>query len=182
MTAETQIMNEADIETALNHLADAIIADFPKADNLIILGIRTRGALLADRLQTILSMRSGKEIPKGILDITLYRDDLSALGSQPVVRESEINYDLTDANIVVVDDVLFTGRTIRAAIDEIIDYGRPNLIRLAVLVDRGCHEYPIRADYIGKSIETTYDQHIRVNLKESDESEKVELLNRDPVS
>lgn len=174
----TMIMNQQEITNAISQLADSIQKEFTDPDNLIILGIRTRGAVLAERLRKELSMRMGTDVSGGILDITLYRDDLSALGSQPIVRDSEINYDLTDVNIILVDDVLYTGRTIRAAIDEIIDYGRPKIIRLAVLIDRGCHEYPIRADYVGKTVETTYDDHIKVKLQETDEEEQVEILQR----
>jgi pyrimidine operon attenuation protein/uracil phosphoribosyltransferase len=171
-----QILTEQGISQALQQMADAIRKEFPTPTRLIVLGIRTRGAILAERLRGVLSDAYGVPVPGGILDITLYRDDLSTLGPQPMVRDSEIHYDLSNARIILVDDVLFTGRTIRAAMDEIVDFGRPAMIRLAVLVDRGCHEYPIRADYAGKTISTTYEQRVVVQLSEIDMQEGVFLV------
>lgn len=177
-TTKTTVLNEQQIAEAIESIAQKIVDEFKSPSNLLILGIRTRGAILAERLRELLTEKFKTEIPGGILDITLYRDDLSTLGPQPMVRDSEINYDLTGAIIILVDDVLFTGRTIRAAMDEIIDYGRPAMIRLAVLIDRGCHEYPIRADYVGKTVETNYEQRILVQLDEIDAQESVILASR----
>lgn len=175
---KTTLMNEQEIDRAIESIAEEIVAEFQSPANLIVLGIRTRGAVIAERLRELLTEKFKVEVPAGILDITLYRDDLSTLGPQPMVRDSEINYDLTGARIILVDDVLFTGRTIRAAMDEIVDFGRPAMIRLAVLIDRGCHEYPIRADYVGKTVETTLEQRVLVQLDEIDAQESVILATK----
>jgi len=178
MTTIQKILDKSAIENALDGIAKSIHKEFPDVTNLIVLGIRTRGAILSARLIKKLSALYGTEVSSGILDITLYRDDLSSLGPQPMVRDSEINEDISGKQIVLVDDVLYTGRTIRAAMDEVIDFGRPKMIRLAVLVDRGLQEYPIRADYVGESIKTTQDQHVQVSLEETDEQDEVILKPR----
>ncbi|MGF1573061.1 MAG: bifunctional pyr operon transcriptional regulator/uracil phosphoribosyltransferase PyrR [Sumerlaeia bacterium] len=173
--AKTILMEKHEITDAVEAISASIVQEFKSPADLIVLGIRTRGAVLAERIRALLSEKFQTEVLGGILDITLYRDDLSTLGPQPMVRDSEINFDLTGAQIILVDDVLFTGRTIRAAMDEIVDFGRPAMIRLAVLIDRGCHEYPIRADYVGKAVETTADQRVLVQLDEIDTQECVIL-------
>lgn len=170
---EEALLGKADIDKALKKIKAAVRKDFPDPRGLLILGIRTRGVTLADRLRDLLEKDYGTRLPLGVIDITLYRDDLSTLGPQPMVRDSEIPFDITGANIVLVDDVLFTGRTIRAALDEITDFGRPQHVRLAVLVDRGGREYPIQADYVGKSIQVEVDEFVRVHLDEVDEKEEV---------
>jgi pyrimidine operon attenuation protein/uracil phosphoribosyltransferase len=159
----------------INSIARHIHREFPDAGSLVLLGIRTRGVVLAERLRAQLERAYGRKVATGVLDITLYRDDLSSLGPQPMVRDSEIPFDVTGTNVIIVDDVIYTGRTIRAAMDEVIDYGRPRRIRLAVLVDRGCREYPIQPDYIGKKIPTTEDQSVRVCLSEIDETDEIIL-------
>jgi len=138
-------------------------------------GIRTRGVPLARRLAARVRDRSGIEIPVGVLDITLYRDDLTDIASQPVVRDTVLPFGVDGRRIVLVDDVLYTGRTVRAALDQLIDFGRPRRIELMVLVDRGCRELPIQADYVGKQIETTRKQMVEVRLKEEDGRKKVVL-------
>ena len=138
-----------------------------------MIGIRTRGAILAQRLANTIEAIDHHPIPVGILDITLYRDDLSRIAPNPVVRATEIEFDITDLHLVLVDDVLFTGRTIRAALNALNDLGRPKTIQLAVLVDRGHRELPIRADYVGKNIPTHLREHIEVRLNELDELEEV---------
>ncbi len=170
-----KVLDAQELESALVAMKDAIRTEFPTPHGLTLLGIRTRGVLIAERLRAMLEEDYGEPVAFGILDITLYRDDLSDLGPQPMVRDSEIPFDITDSNIVLIDDVLYTGRTIRSAMDEIIDFGRPALIRLAVLVDRGWHEYPIRADYFGMTLETTRNQSVRVHLKEIDDQDEVLL-------
>jgi pyrimidine operon attenuation protein/uracil phosphoribosyltransferase len=167
------VMSEREVEHALEMLADQIHRDFPNSAGLMVLGIRTRGALIADRLRELLKSRYDAPVGLGTLDITLYRDDLSALGPQPNVRDSEIPFDITGANVILVDDVLYTGRTIRAALDEIVDFGRPALIRLLVLVDRGHREYPIKADYCGLTISTDANESVQVCLSEIEEEDGV---------
>ena len=167
------VMSEREVGHALEMLADQIHRDFPNSAGLMILGIRTRGALIAERLRELLKSRFDGPVGLGTLDITLYRDDLSALGPQPNVRDSEIPFDITGANVILVDDVLYTGRTIRAALDEIVDFGRPALIRLLVLVDRGHREYPIKADYCGLTISTDANESVQVCLSEIEEEDGV---------
>ena len=133
-----------------------------------MIGIRTRGVILAERLQKNIKEIEGCDLPVGILDITLYRDDLTKASTQPVVGETHIDFDLTNKKIVLIDDVLFSGRTIRCALDALIDFGRPSEIQLAVLIDRGHRELPIRADYVGKNIPTSLQQSVQVVLQETD--------------
>jgi len=174
--SKRQLLSATEVGAELERLAAEIFRDFPSASGLMILGIRTRGAIIAERLRDILAEKYGTPVGLGTLDITLYRDDLSALGPQPDVRDSELPFAATGANVILVDDVLYTGRTIRAALDEIIDYGRPALIRLLVLVDRGLHEYPIRADYCGLAVETAPDESVQVRLSELEDEDCAVLL------
>jgi pyrimidine operon attenuation protein/uracil phosphoribosyltransferase len=139
-------------------------------------GIRARGDLIAARLRQAISANEGIDLPLGSLDITLYRDDLTRIGHAPVVRESVIPFSVDDRIVVLVDDVLFTGRTIRAAMDALVDYGRPRAIRLAVLIDRGHRELPIRADYVGKNVPTAVADDVRVQLVEAGGRDEVELV------
>ena len=135
---------------------------------LVLVGIRSRGVPLARRLSNLIGSRTGIDIPVGIVDITLYRDDLTDIGSQPLVRETQLPFPIDGQRIVLVDDVLFTGRTVRAALDQLIDFGRPERIELMVLVDRGGRELPIRADYVGKEVSTSKRQMVDVLLEEED--------------
>jgi pyrimidine operon attenuation protein/uracil phosphoribosyltransferase len=166
-------MESDDLARAFSLLAAHLHRDFPHDPDLVLLGIKTRGVFIASRLQQILQSNHGQKVDMGELDITLYRDDLSTLGNQPVVGKTQINFDVTDKKIILTDDVLFTGRTIRAAMDEIVDFGRPRLIRLLAIVDRGLREYPIQPDYIGQRIETDYSQVIQVRLAEADGEDRV---------
>ena len=145
-------------------------------DDLILVGIRRRGVPLAERLAEIIKQIEGVQVPVGKLDITLYRDDLTALSDHPVVRGTDIPYDVTNKTVIFVDDVLYTGRTIRAAMDALMDMGRPHLIQLAVLIDRGHRELPIRADYIGKNVPTAKKESIKVMLREIDNEEGVVIV------
>ena len=147
---------------------------------LALVGIRTRGAVIARRLADKLRDILGSEVPTGALDITLYRDDLMrhAVGPQPVLRKTDIDFSIDDRRILLVDDVLYTGRTIRAALDALIDFGRPGAIELAVLVDRGHRELPIKADYVGKNVPTSIDEEVEVRLAEVDGVDKVLLLRK----
>ena len=140
------------------------------------MGIRARGDLIATRLREAIRRNEGADLPLGSLDITLYRDDLTRIGSAPVVRESIIPFSVDGKVVVLVDDVLFTGRTIRAAMDALVDYGRPRAIRLAVLIDRGHRELPIRADFVGKNVPTAITDDVRVQLVETGGKDEVELV------
>jgi len=146
---------------------------------LCLVGIRNRGVYLAERLAGCIRKIENKEVPVGILDITLYRDDLTLVASHPLVRKTEIDFDINDKILVLVDDVLYTGRTIRAALDALIDFGRPKSIQLAVLVDRGHRELPIRADYVGKNIPTAQNESVEVRLEEVDGKDEVVIRELD---
>lgn len=169
------IMDEKTIRRTLIRIAHEIIERNKGAENLGIIGIKTRGAYLAQRLAKIIQEIEEVEVPLGFMDITLYRDDIQTKLDQPIVQKTEIMFDVADKIILLVDDVLFTGRTIRAALDQIIDFGRPRLIQLAVLVDRGHRELPIRADYIGKNIPTALNELVVVKLKEVDEEDSISI-------
>ena len=168
MTMSSKILDQEAIRRAVLRIAHEVLEKNKGTENLCIVGIRTRGAVLAGRLKECVKQIEGTEIPVGILDITLYRDDLTLIDTQPVVHETSINFDIAGKKVVLVDDVLFTGRTIRAALDALIDFGRPANIQLAVLIDRGHRELPIRADYVGKNIPTSLEQNVRVILSETD--------------
>lgn len=174
-------MDAEAIRRAVLRVAHEILEKNKGTDNLCLVGIRNRGAFLAERLKEAIKQIESVEIPVGILDITLYRDDLTLVGAKPVLRETQINFDITDKKIILVDDVLYTGRTIRAALDALIDFGRPANIQLAVLIDRGHRELPIRADYVGKNIPTSKDQTVEVRLSEADGSEEVVVTGKDQV-
>jgi pyrimidine operon attenuation protein/uracil phosphoribosyltransferase len=171
---EKALILDADgIRRSLTRIAHEIIEKNKGVDNLALIGIRRRGVPLAERLAKRIFDIEGKQVPIGVLDITLYRDDLTTVTNQPIIRKSEIPFDIGNKIIVLVDDVLFTGRTIRAALDAIIDLGRPQAIQLAVLADRGHRELPIRADYVGKNIPTAKKEIVSVYLIELDEKDKV---------
>ncbi len=168
MTTQSKILDKEAIRRAVLRVAHEILEKNKGTEDLCIVGIRTRGAVLAERLKECVKQIEGAEIPAGILDITLYRDDLTLVDTQPIVRETLVKFDITGKKVILVDDVLFTGRTIRAALDALIDFGRPASIQLAVLIDRGHRELPIRADYVGKNIPTSLEQNVKVVLEEVD--------------
>lgn len=170
------LMDNQKVAKAIGDIALAIHKEFRTPSRLLLLGIRTRGVFLAERLQEVLEGLYEKEVPLGVLDITFYRDDLSTLGPNPMVRGSELPFDIHNAKVILVDDVLYTGRTIRAAMDEISDFGRPALIRLATLVDRGLREYPIQPDYCGLRIDTKPNQRVTVLLDEVDDVDDQVLI------
>lgn len=176
MTKSKQILDKKKIATILKELADQIARELGGKKRLVLIGIRTRGAILAQRLQNLLKKRMNRNVPLGILDITLYRDDLSALGSQPMVKETTLPFDVTDTTVVLIDDVLFTGRTIRAALDQICDFGRPACVKLAVLIDRGLREYPIQPDFVGTTIKASPNQLVQLHLHELDGEERVLIV------
>lgn len=163
-----QLVDARGIKRSLTRLAHEIIENVDDMDNLRIIGIRDRGDQLAKRLAEIIKNVEAVEVPIGFLDITFYRDDFRTKLSQPSVMATEIPFEIEDMDIILVDDVLYTGRTIRSAMDAIIDYGRPSSIQLAVLVDRGHRELPIRPDYVGKNVPTSKEEQVRVKLNEFD--------------
>ncbi|MFA7078845.1 MAG: bifunctional pyr operon transcriptional regulator/uracil phosphoribosyltransferase PyrR [Syntrophomonas sp.] len=167
------IMDEIAIKRALTRIAHEIIERNKGVENVALIGIRRRGGPLAVRLAERIAEIEGVKVPVGILDITLYRDDLTTLASQPQVHRTEVFFNINDMNIVLVDDVMYTGRTVRAAMDALIDLGRPRSIQLAVLVDRGHRELPVRADFIGKNVPTSRTEVVSVLVKEIDDREEV---------
>ena len=169
------LMDTTQLDQALSRLADEIL-ERDDSGELALVGIRTRGVPLARRLATKIQERSGTDVPVGVLDITLYRDDLTDIASQPVVRDTVLPFPVDGRRIVLVDDVLYTGRTVRAAIDQLIDFGRPRRIELMVLVDRGWRELPVKPDYVGKEVETTRKQMVDVRLQEEDGRDEVVLM------
>lgn len=172
------ILDSMGIHRAISRIAHEIVEHNHGTKNLVLAGIRTRGVFLAERLQQQISAMEKIQLPLGVLDITLYRDDLEEIGSHPDVRETSLPYDVTGKIIVLVDDVLFTGRTIRAALDALIDFGRPKAIQLAVLIDRGHRELPIKADYVGKNIPTGRDEEVLLRLREQDGEDQALLVER----
>jgi pyrimidine operon attenuation protein / uracil phosphoribosyltransferase len=170
---KAQVLDEAALDRALTRIAHEIIEQAGGGEDLSLVGIKTRGVTLADRISTKIAAIEGGRPPVGALDITLYRDDLGLRAEQPVVRGTEIAFSLKARTVVLVDDVLFTGRTIRAAMDALMDLGRPRAIRLAVLVDRGHRELPIRPDYVGKNLPTSRREMVAVMLREHDGVDRV---------
>lgn len=168
-------MDKAEIAVTIKRLTAEIIKKNNGTKNLVIIGIRTRGVFLAERIKSEIKKLTKKDIPSGILDITLYRDDFTSLAELPVIKETQIPFAIEDKKIVLVDDVLYTGRTIRAALDEIIDFGRPECIQLAVLVDRGHRELPIQADFVGKTFKTAKTELISALFQEIDGKDQVTL-------
>jgi pyrimidine operon attenuation protein / uracil phosphoribosyltransferase len=180
MSQKAIVLDEQAIGRALTRIAHEIIEKNKGIDNLLLVGIRTRGIFIANRLAERIIQIEGKNIPVGELDITLYRDDLTikTVDHEPLVKGSHIEKDILDQTVIVVDDVLYTGRTVRAALDAIMDKGRPSSIQLAVLVDRGHRELPIRADYVGKNVPTSSSEKIVVELSEVDELDQVSIHER----
>ncbi len=173
-----EIIDAVGLQRTIARLAYEILERNRGADNLVLLGIRTRGVPLAERLNARIAEIEGQALPLGVLDVTMYRDDVYKRIKQPNVQTTDIQFDIDGKDVIVVDDVLYTGRTIRAALDEIIDFGRPTAIRLAVLVDRGHRELPIRADHVGKSIPTAAGEEVRVKVTEIDGQDGVFLLKK----
>jgi pyrimidine operon attenuation protein/uracil phosphoribosyltransferase len=171
----TILMDELGVSRTLQRLAHEIIERNHGIDGLVVVGIRNRGDGLARRLVGILKRIEG-EVPLGVLDITMYRDDFQRVTESPVIRETDIPFDMANRRVILVDDVLYTGRTIRAALDALMDFGRPASIQLAVLIDRGHRELPIKSDYTGKKVTTESGQDIQVRLKETDGEDSVLLI------
>jgi pyrimidine operon attenuation protein/uracil phosphoribosyltransferase len=174
--SERTLMSPEDIQRALVRVAHEILERNKGAKDIVLVGMQTRGVPLAKRLATTIQNLEGIAIPVGSLDISLYRDDLSSLHLKPIVQRTDIPVDITSKQVILVDDVFYTGRSIRAAMDALIDLGRPQSIQLAVLIDRGHRELPIRADYVGKNIPTSSNEEIKVYVKEVDSEDKVTIL------
>ncbi len=174
----TSVLDGPSIGRTLTRIAHEILEKNKGAEGLALIGIQTRGVILAQRLQKNIEAISKHVVPMGILDINLYRDDLTKVSEQPVIRKTEISFDLDNKIIVLVDDVLYTGRTVRSALDALVDFGRPKRIELAVLIDRGHRELPIRADFVGKNIPTREDEIVHVYLNETDATEEVVVKRR----
>jgi pyrimidine operon attenuation protein / uracil phosphoribosyltransferase len=172
-TQENEVLSADDIQRTLQRLSHEIREKNPGLKEVALIGIQTRGVFLAQRIQKILKELENIDLPLGTIDITFYRDDLTAIGPKPQVKETRIPCDIDKKTIVLIDDVLFTGRTIRSALNEIMDFGRPRKVELLVLVDRGHRELPIRADFVGKNIPTSADERVDVRLKEVDGSDQV---------
>jgi len=170
---KAEVLDTAALDRALTRIAHEILERNGGAKDLTFVGLRTRGVTLAQRLAVKIAAIDGASLPVGALDITLYRDDLDSMRGAPVVRATEIPFSIKDKTVVLVDDVLFTGRTIRAALDALIDLGRPKMIQLAILVDRGHRELPIRPDYIGKNLPTSRREAVAVRLTEHDGEDRV---------
>ena len=178
MEEKARIMDEKAINRALIRISHEIIEKNKGVADLALVGIRRRGVPLARRLADYIYSIEGVEIPVGILDITLYRDDLSSLAPSPLVQKTEIPFKITDKKIILVDDIIYTGRTVRAALDALADLGRARTIQLAVLIDRGHRELPIRPDYVGKNVPTSREEIIEVRLTEVDGENSVVILKR----
>jgi pyrimidine operon attenuation protein/uracil phosphoribosyltransferase len=170
-----RLLQEGDVRRAVTRIAHEILERNKGADDLVLVGIAARGDDLARRLAEEIGRIEGAEVPVGVLDITFYRDDIGMRAEAPEVHETRIPFDVTGSTVVVVDDVLYTGRTIRAALDALMDFGRPVAIQLAVLVDRGHRELPIRADYVGKNVPTRSTELVRVLTTETDGEDAVEV-------
>ncbi len=179
MKIKAKIMDERKVKKTLKRLALEVIEKNRNPKELAIIGIRTRGVYIGKRIHEIIEKEENIKIPFGILDITLYRDDLSVIGPNPLVKATEINFDVNDKNIILVDDVLFTGRTIRAALSSIIDFGRPKRVQLLVLIDRGHREFPICADFIGKTLPTMRREIVDVRVKEVDGADEVLIIEKE---
>ena len=177
MEFKSEIMNEEAVYRALRRISHEIVERCGGVNNLVLVGIKSRGIPLAEKLKQLIFAFESVDVPLGQLDISLYRDDLTEIADLPTVKKTDIGVDVKGKTVVLVDDVLFTGRTVRAAIDAVFDQGRPEAIQLAVLVDRGHRELPIRADYVGKNIPTARTEMVKVNLPPYDEDVSVALYN-----
>jgi pyrimidine operon attenuation protein / uracil phosphoribosyltransferase len=172
------IMNDDQIRRAVVRISHEIVEANGGIDRVILVGIRKRGAPLSERIHSHITKIEGEEVPLGVLDITLYRDDVHKIAPQPLLESTEIPVSVENKVVVLIDDVLFTGRTVRAAMDAVMDFGRPQAIQLAVLVDRGHRELPIRADFVGKNAPTSTREVVKVLLKETDGSDEVSISER----
>ena len=178
MKEKAKILDKDAIARIIMRISHEIVEKNKGIEGVCLIGIRNRGVYLAKRIAACIKNIEGADILAGVLDITLYRDDLALATGQPLVRKTEIDFDINGKNLVLVDDVLYTGRTIRAALDALVDFGRPKSIQLAVLVDRGHRELPIRADYAGKNIPTSKDETVEVRMLETDGVDEVVIIEK----
>ncbi len=174
----SRVLDKEGMDKALERLAHEVVEKSKSMEDVAIVGIRNRGAHLAARMAAKIEKIAGLRVDVGALDITLYRDDLTQASEQPVVHATEIDFDINGRKIILVDDVLYTGRTVRCALDALIDYGRPGCIQLAVLIDRGHRELPIRADYVGKNVPTAAEEVVEVRVEECDGKDEVVLCEK----
>lgn len=181
MKLKSVLYDENILGRSLKRIAHEILENTEDAKRLCLIGIQTRGVPMARRLAACIRQIEGITVPVGVLDITLYRDDLSAVGTEPIVSKSSIDFDITGRDVILTDDVIYTGRTSRAALDALMRFGRPARIKLAALVDRGHRELPIRPDFVGKNIPTAKTEIIRVSLSEVDGKDAIELFERDAL-
>lgn len=178
MNIKAKLLDEKSINRALIRVSHEIIEKNKGAQNIVLVGIKTRGVPLAKRIADYIEKFEGIKVEIGVLDITLYRDDLEMKSDSPKVNDSDIPQNISDKTVVLIDDVLYTGRTVRSALDAIIDIGRPKAIQLAILIDRGHRELPIRADYVGKNVPTSFNEIVNVELKEIDGEDKVIIVEK----
>lgn len=171
--SERRILDAHDLRRALTRIAHEIVERNGGVEGLVLIGIRSRGVPIAERLAGLIEQHEGYAVPVGSLDITYYRDDLTRIAHTPIVKRSDLETEVSGHTVVLVDDVLYTGRTVRAALDALTDHGRPQVVRLAALVDRGHRELPIRPDFVGKNIPTSVDEIVHVRLRETDEIDEV---------
>ncbi len=174
-----KVMDATEIRATLNEICQKIVSKNQDLSKTCLVGIQRRGAILAQRMSKIISRLCGQKLPVGRLDITLYRDDLSRISYQPILRNTNIPFSIDDKHILLVDDVLFTGRTVRAALDALLDLGRPARIELVVLIDRNHRELPIQADYVGKYLATSSSQMVELKVEEIDRKEEVVIIDKD---
>ena len=178
---KAQLMSASEIERTLVRLAHEIVEKTGGVEKLALVGIKRRGVPLAERLARLIYQIERKKVPVGTLDIALYRDDQTVVGPKPVVNKGELGFEVTGMDVVLVDDVLYTGRTVRAALDALFDHGRPRRVQLCALIDRGHRELPIEAAYVGRLVQTRRNEMIEVRLMEIDNTEKVLLAEREPT-
>jgi pyrimidine operon attenuation protein/uracil phosphoribosyltransferase len=178
LTPKTTILDAKQMARIVRRMAGEIVERNRDLSQLFLVGIRTRGVPLAEKIAAEIERMEGQKVPVGVLDITLYRDDLSTVGPQPQVKGTHLPLPVDDRVLVLCDDVLYTGRTVRAALDELIDFGRPRVVQLAVLVDRGHRELPIQADFVGKKVPTSQNEIIEVSFESTDDTEQVRILER----
>ncbi len=175
-TIKSKLMQESHVKRTLTRLAHEIVENNPDLENLVLVGIRTRGEFIARRIHSLIEAITGTRIPLGMLGVTFYRDDFRTHLGSPEIKSTDIIFPLDDTNVLLLDDVLYTGRTVRAAMEELFTFGRPASIKLCVLVDRGHRELPIKADFVGKNYPTSLREHIHVHLKEVDDEDAVLLM------
>lgn len=179
LSVKAQIMDETAVRRAVSRIAHEIIEKNQGTENVCLIGVQRRGVVMAKAVAEKINEAEGGEISVGILDITLYRDDLSLLSEHPTINGSDIGFSINEKTLVIVDDVLYTGRTVRAAIDALMDMGRPSAVQLAVLIDRGHRELPIRADYVGKNVPTSSSEVVHVEVEEFDGQNRVVIVDKE---